>query len=478
MLAVWSSWFEPSAFSPHGFCLAWEPALLWLHIISDGLIALAYFSIPLAILAFMRGRPDFTYRGMAWLFAGFILFCGTTHLFAIWTLWQPLYWLEGAIKAATAAISVATAILLWPLLPKALALPSPAALRAANGALELRVAERDALVRRLERREAELIELTATLEQRVAERTESLAAANRRFETALAASGVTVFTQDARLAYTYMSKGELGLEPEEFVGRTDQEVMPDPPLFALHAFKTRVLEGDEAARAEFQVGGQWFEVTAEPLPGGQGIICGAVDITRRKADEQRIRFLLHEVKHRAGNLLALAQAVLSQSARHAQSVPELMDGAGPRLQSLARTQRMLLLEREGPVTIQAVLRAHLPPFGGTPSPQFRTAGPEVFLTPPAAMHLGMALHELTTNAARHGALSSQAGRVEIRWEVVGEECRLVWQEQGGPAVAPPDRKGFGCEVIEWAVAQALEGQVTLDFPPDGLRWALRFPLGA
>lgn len=478
MGAVWSSWFEPFAFSPHGFCLAWEPSLLWLHILSDGLIALAYFSIPLAILAFMRRRPDFTYRGMAWLFAGFILFCGATHLFAVWTLWQPHYWAEGALKAMTAAISVATALLLWPLLPKALALPSPAALRAANAALELRVAERDALVARLTQREAELVQLTATLEQRVAERTGSLAAANLRFETALAASGVTVFTQDARLAYSYLSKGELGRSPKEFLGRTDKELVPEPPRAALLAFKSGVLQSGEAGRAEFQLGGQWFEVTAEPLPDGQGIICGAIDITRRKADEQRIRFLLHEVKHRAGNLLAVAQALLSQSARHAQSVAELMEGAGPRLQSLARTQRMLLLEPEGRVTIEAVLGAHLPPFDASPSPSFRIEGPEVFLSAPAAMHLGMALHELTTNAARHGALSIAGGRVEIRWEVEGEECRFSWQEQGGPPVTAPERKRFGCEVIEWAAAQALGGQGTLDFPPEGLRWALRFPLPA
>jgi two-component sensor histidine kinase len=159
-------------------------------------------------------------------------------------------------------------------------------------------------------------------------------------------------------------------------------------------------------------------------------------------------------------------------------VAELMEGAGPRLQSLARTQRMLLMEAEGHVTIHAVLSAHLPPFGAAPAPCFTTGGPEVILSPPAAMQLGMALHELTTNAARHGALFLPAGRVEIRWEVEGEECRFVWQEQGGPPVAAPERRGFGCEVIEWAAAQALGGQGKLDFPPEGLRWALRFPLPA
>jgi hypothetical protein len=114
------------------------------------------------------------------------------------------------VKVATAGVSLVTAVLLWPLLPKLIALPSPSALREANAALERQVAERNTLVRALERREAELTELAATLERRVAERTESLAAVNRRFETALAASGVTVFTQDEDLAFTWISKGEPG----------------------------------------------------------------------------------------------------------------------------------------------------------------------------------------------------------------------------------------------------------------------------
>ncbi|MBX9749230.1 MAG: PAS domain-containing protein [Roseococcus sp.] len=478
MGAALLSWFEPSAFTPHGFCLLWDPGLIWLHLVSDVLIALSYFSIPLAIMAFVQRRRDFTYRGMAWLFAGFILFCGTTHLFSAWTLWYPHYWLEGALKAATAAISVATAVLLWPLIPKALALPSPAAMRAANVALEAQVLERTALVARLERREAELTELTATLERRIAQRTESLAAANRRFETALAASGVTVFTQDERLAYTYMSKDELGLKAEEFLGRTDQEVLPDPPLTALHAFKAHVLQSGQPARGEFQAGDNWFEVTCEPLPEGTGIICGAVEITGRKADEHRIRFLLHEVKHRVGNLLAVAQALLTQSAEDADSVPDLVERAGLRLQSLARSQQLLMREPEGGVTMGAVIHAQLTPFGGEGPQPFDVTGPQLQLDPSAVLHIGMAMHELATNAAKHGALSTPAGRVAIRWAVEDGTCHLTWRESGGPRVGPVRRKGFGSQVIEWAVAQAVQGQVALEFPPEGARWELRFPLPA
>lgn len=134
--------FEDSSFLPHGICLSWEPSLIWLHVASDGLIGLSYYSIPLALVAFVSRRRDVAYQWMFWLFAVFILACGTTHFFSIWTLWVPDYEIEGAIKAVTALASVLTAVALWVLLPKALALPRPTELRMANQALQREVEER------------------------------------------------------------------------------------------------------------------------------------------------------------------------------------------------------------------------------------------------------------------------------------------------------------------------------------------------
>lgn len=478
MRGMIQGWFEPSAFTPHGFCLLWEPGLIWLHTVSDILIALAYFSIPLAIIAFLRRRQDLEYRWVAWLFAGFILACGATHVMSIVTLWQPYYWLQGGVKLGTALISLATAALLWPLLPKLLALPSPAALRDANMALAGKITERNALVAALERREAELLELTATLEAGVAKRTQSLADANRRFETALAASGVTVFTQDENLAYTYLSKGELGLTPEEFLGRTDAQVIPEPPLTALVAFKQGVLESGLSARGEFQVFNQWFELVAERLPEGGGIICGAIDITRRKQDEDRIRFLLQEVNHRVGNLLAVAQAMLVQSAKSTDSVEELMERYGLRLRSLARSQQLLLRAADETATLEEVVAAQLAHFGQDADSPIRIAGPMIPLEPAGVLHIGMAVHELATNAAKYGALSVAEGRVDLTWEIEEDHARLVWREAGGPSVPAPPRRGFGRDVIEWAVAEAVQGQVRLEFAPGGVEWELRFPLQA
>lgn len=470
-------WFEPSAFTPHGFCLLWEPGLIWLHGVSDGLIALAYFSIPLAIAAFLRRRPDVEYRWVGWLFAVFILACGATHVLAIVTLWQPFYWLEGGVKLATAVISVATAVLLWPLVPKLVALPSPAALREANIALESRVAERSALVAALERRKAELVELTATLEQRVAERTESLAATNRRFETALAASGMTVFTQDAALAYTYISKGEIGLTPEQFIGRTDAELVPDPPCAELYALKLRVLETGKAATGQFELGPQWFQLTAQPLPDRSGIICGAVDITRNKRDEARISFLLNEMKHRIGNVLAVAQAMLRQTAAGSTTVEDVTERLGLRLRALAKSQQLLLRPSDGSSPrLHEVVQSQMAPYSDAGRKAVTMAGPTVGLDASAIMHIGMALHELASNASKYGALSVPDGQVDIAWDLVEREVRLRWCEAGGPTVAPPQKEGFGRQVIEWAVARAVQGHVRMDFRPEGLVWELRFPV--
>ena len=125
-----------NGFMPHGYCFLWQPGVLWLHVLSDLAIALAYFGIPLALIYFIRKRPDLPFQRVFVLFGAFILLCGCTHLLSIWVLWHPNYIFEGWIKAITAVISIATLIMIIRLMPKALALPSPAQLREANARLE------------------------------------------------------------------------------------------------------------------------------------------------------------------------------------------------------------------------------------------------------------------------------------------------------------------------------------------------------
>ncbi|MEX2481469.1 MAG: ATP-binding protein [Gammaproteobacteria bacterium] len=124
------------AFMPHGMCYLWRPDILALHVGSDLLIALAYFSIPAALLTFVRRRPDIRFRKLLLLFTGFILACGVTHAMGIVVVWEPLYVIQGFLKLATALISVSTAVVLWPLIPRVVAIPSPVQLEARNAEIE------------------------------------------------------------------------------------------------------------------------------------------------------------------------------------------------------------------------------------------------------------------------------------------------------------------------------------------------------
>jgi PAS domain S-box-containing protein len=136
MLNTLLGWLlDPSGLTPHGFCLLWEPGLIWTYASADFVTGAAYFMIPLVLVAFIRQRRDLVFRPLFWLFAAFILLCGVTHWLDLVTLWVPAYGVEGVAKAATAIVSVATAFTLWRLLPQALALPSPTQLQEANEAL-------------------------------------------------------------------------------------------------------------------------------------------------------------------------------------------------------------------------------------------------------------------------------------------------------------------------------------------------------
>ena len=147
--------WEVESLSPHGICLLWRPELIWTHVVSDSLIAAAYFSIPIALAYFVSRRRDIVFGWMFWCFAVFITACGTTHLLAIWTLYVPDYGLEAMVKVVTAAASLGTAVALWVLMPKALILPSPTQLRQANEELHARIHERDQALAALKEAHAE-----------------------------------------------------------------------------------------------------------------------------------------------------------------------------------------------------------------------------------------------------------------------------------------------------------------------------------
>lgn len=167
-------------YAPREFCMAYETPVIWLHVLSDAGIALAYYSIPIALVYFVRERRDLSFSWMFVCFALFIFACGTTHVMNIVAMWFAAYRLDGLIKFTAALVSIGTAVMLWPLIPRAVALPSPAALRRAN----------DELGREVEvRRQAEdsLRQMQVELEERVQNRTTELQAANQQLRAEVAA---------------------------------------------------------------------------------------------------------------------------------------------------------------------------------------------------------------------------------------------------------------------------------------------------
>ncbi len=164
---------------PHGYCYLWKPEIVWLHAASDGLITLSYYFIPVILIYLVRKRQDLPFHWMFLMFGLFIFGCGTTHLMEIWTLWHGTYRLAGIIKAVTAGASLVTAALIVPLVPRALALPSPSQLRSANLKLQDEIRER-------RRVEAALERARSGLELRVEQRTSELARANRELQAEIA----------------------------------------------------------------------------------------------------------------------------------------------------------------------------------------------------------------------------------------------------------------------------------------------------
>jgi len=254
MESFFQSFIAPGDFMPHGLCLTWRPELIWTHLLSDILIGLAYFSIPVGLVYFVSQRQDLAYKWIFLMFCGFILACGVTHFFGAWTLWHPDYIAQGVVKAFTAAVSVVTAVVLWPLIPQALALPSPAQLREANTALEMQVLERrraemevrrmvDELEARVAERTAELKRANESLESRVAERTAELLEANRRLSASEAhyssifhhlAEGLFVIRIAGPGEFRYEAlnpshERQTGLKTEDVAGRTPHEMF-DPAM--------------------------------------------------------------------------------------------------------------------------------------------------------------------------------------------------------------------------------------------------------
>lgn len=277
----------------------------------------------------------------------------------------------------------------------------------------------------------------------------------------------------------------FGWKAAEVVGRKLHELIIPADKFGEFATSTRALREGRPVRLDTvrsHRSGRLIDVSISLTPllenGVLAAISGIIrDISEQKRAEAKIRFLMDEVTHRAKNLLALVQSVARQTGRGAQSVPAFSERFESRLQALAASVDLVAAENWEGALLDDLVRSQLAVFGDIDGVRLKIEGPARRLRPQAAQAIGLALHELATNAVKYGALSVPEGRVEIDWSVDAsnpDDSRFTmhWRECNGPSVVAPAHRGFGRTVIERMVAQALEGKVTLEFAPDGVRWRL------
>jgi two-component sensor histidine kinase len=193
----------------------------------------------------------------------------------------------------------------------------------------------------------------------------------------------------------------------------------------------------------------------------------SVDITERRAAEEHRKLLSRELNHRVKNSLSMVQSIFGQTLKHASSIEEARETVNARIQAMAAAQDVLLEQGWTSSQLSHVVHAALKPFEDGRQ-RIRHRGPEVRVSAAAATSFSLAFHELATNAVKHGALSTDSGRVEILWEVRDGVLHLTWEEIGGPPVVTPTRRGFGTTIIEKALAASIQGSATLHYRPAGL----------
>jgi two-component sensor histidine kinase len=446
--------------------------LALLNAIADGVIAVSFLAIPAALVFIQRRRSDRSAGEMALLtlFALFLLVVGLAHLASVVSTWTPTLGLQVVLKALGALLALTTAIVMWQLVPQLLRLPSRDRLQA-EVAAHLRTFE-------------ELQESRHQLEERVDARTQELAQAKQRFEIALRGSPISVFSQDKDGRYTWAHNSPSGFSPEFLKGKTDAEVLPPVAAKIITASKRKAMDTGQPQELEtnFELFGRKrsFYLLIEALRGEEGEILGttsvAVDISERKANEDQLRLLLRELTHRSKNLLAVIHAIARQTASRTSSVKDFLDRFSARLVAIGASHDLLIADdwhgASLRMLIEQQLRQHADRFGE----QIAIEGEDVMLKPEAVQNLGLALHELATNAQKYGSLSDPRGEVRIQWQFCeASKLKLVWQERGGPPVTPPERSGFGRAMIETVVGKALEGDVRLSFPPKGVRCEIVIP---
>ena len=228
----------------------------------------------------------------------------------------------------------------------------------------------------------------------------------------------------------------------------------------------------------------WLSVRSSPVRADDGHLLYVVrvvqDITEHKAAERRQKLLIDELNHRVKNTLATVQSLASQTARAAPTPAAFRERFEGRLIALSKAHDQLTVHHWESADLRALLSGSLAPYVGTGPERIVLRGEDVELRPRAVLTLAMAFHELTTNAAKYGALSAAGGHIDIRWQPVGDDghrqLKIDWIERDGPTVAEPQQRGFGSKLIEGSIAAELGGRARLAYQPDGLHCEIVIPL--
>jgi PAS domain S-box-containing protein len=225
-------------------------------------------------------------------------------------------------------------------------------------------------------------------------------------------------------------------------------------------------------RVQYRDGGyRWARSRALPRYHDNGDIClwyGATeDIHERKVAEEHQRLLINELNHRVKNTLATVQAIAFQTLKGDIPLGEARSRFEARLLALSNAHNLLTEQNWDGAPLDRIVADSIQPLAGEQE-RIDIEGQPLWVAPRPALALALALHELSTNALKYGSLSSEQGRVAISWSTEGDGLRLQWKESGGPAVAEPNRRGFGSRLVEKGLTADLGGNATLHFEPDGL----------
>jgi two-component sensor histidine kinase/PAS domain-containing protein len=471
-----------ASFLPHGFCLLWRSDLVALHVVSDITTGLAYFSIPLAILRFLKLRPDFEYRWVAYLFAAFILLCGTTHFASVAMLWKPYYGLDGLLKLAAAMVSITTATLLWLLMPKILAIPSPQLLAEAISRLHAEILERHAA-------EAELQQARDDLERRVVERTVELARSEERARLAAEAGDIGTWDWD-------LTTGMVTRSPE-YLAMFDHALDGAPTVDAffgcLHPDdRERVQQETEDAlssgtwRSEFRTilpDGtiRWFDcrgsVLYERISGELGpvrFIGTITEITDKIEAAEAMQAslvekdtLLREIHHRVKNNLQTLLALLQMEKRQVRdpALTSRFDAMRSRIQVMAGIHENLYTS-DGLSAVNmgkqmTNLCDGLRQLGsGLSRIELIADTEDLFCCIDVAVPLGVLANEIITNAVKHAFPENRSGRIEVSLRHRGHDVLLSVRDNGiGDACKA--KGGIGKQLIT-ALAGQLRAEIRVD----------------